>query len=153
MLELSESKSEGGKLSMPAWLGQGCSFTAFPFWSWLGLGEQIPFGRVCSFRAGGCGFICLSAFPSWLHTFLPVPTGCVPTGPTPEPRALAGRGVYSEQDMSSFLGDVGGFCCPCLCISISLHGSKDRRRRGGRGALGSTRGSHRRADVCYYCRC
>lgn len=68
MLELSESKSEGRKRSVPTWLGQGCSFPALPFWSWLSLGCS---GRVNSpwkglfflSRAGGCGLSWLSAFP------------------------------------------------------------------------------------------
>lgn len=51
MLELSESKSEGGKLSMPAWLGQGCSFTAFPFWSWLSLGRANSLWKGLFFQS------------------------------------------------------------------------------------------------------
>lgn len=89
MLELSESKSEGGKLSMLAWLLQSCHFPALPFCSWLVLGcsgrANSPWKGVFFLsRAGGYGLSWLSAFPSWLYTSLPVPTGCVPTGLTPE---------------------------------------------------------------------
>lgn len=39
MLELSESKSAGGKLLIvPVWLGEGYPFPPLPFWCWLVLG-------------------------------------------------------------------------------------------------------------------
>lgn len=47
MLELSESKSEGGKLSIASWLGQGCPFQLSLFGpgsAWAVLREQTPFG-------------------------------------------------------------------------------------------------------------
>lgn len=120
-------------LYQPGWVRAALSQLSLfgPGSAWAVLGEQILFGRVCSFRAGGCGFSWLSPFPSWLHTFLPVPTGCVPTGPTPEP--LQGEGCTLNHCTKTCPASWGMWEASAVPVYASALPSMDPRTGGEEG--------------------
>lgn len=82
MLELSESKSAGGKLlPVPGWLRAALSQLSLLDPAQPGLCCDSKFllkGSVIPEQSMKLGLSWLSASPSWLHTTLPLPTGPVP---------------------------------------------------------------------------